>query len=224
MRATTSAGNGSFRGGGRSNPDYEFAGMYEDDGISGTVAETRPGLQQLIADCRAGLIQRVICKSISRMARNVTDLLEIIHTFNDLGVTVFFEKERQDTATMGSEFLLAFRFFPFPSTVCPTCRNGCWQKARRLKTLRTILRRVKKKGRHGSTSHGRRESPCRPHSLENTDGYGNLERIPQFCVGKNMVLFPSVFFLLLNHTGTTTVPVCLINLPSVSKTADQTKL
>ena len=90
-----------------SNPDYEYAGMYEDDGISGTEAETRPGLQQLIADCRAGLIQRVICKSISRMARNVTDLLEIIHTFNDLGVTVFFEKERQDTGTMGSEFLLS---------------------------------------------------------------------------------------------------------------------
>ena len=90
-----------------SNPDYEYAGMYEDDGISGTEAETRPGLQQLIADYKAGIVQRVICKSISRMAQNVTDLLEIIHTFNDLGVTVFFEKERQDTATMGSEFLLS---------------------------------------------------------------------------------------------------------------------
>ena len=58
-----------------SNPDWVFAGLYYDEGISGTSKEKRPALQQMIADCKAGKIDRILTKSLSRFARNTTDCL-----------------------------------------------------------------------------------------------------------------------------------------------------
>ena len=58
--------------------DWEFAGLYFDEGISGTKKEKRPALLQMIADCKAGKIDFVITKSISRFARNTTDCLEMV--------------------------------------------------------------------------------------------------------------------------------------------------
>lgn len=86
--------------------DWELAGIYEESGVSGTKAETRPELMKLMKDCRAGQIDLVITKSISRFARNTSECIAMVRELTDIGVTLIFEKENIDTSKMESEFLL----------------------------------------------------------------------------------------------------------------------
>ncbi len=86
--------------------DWELAGIYEESGVSGTKAETRPELMRLMKDCRAGEIDLVITKSISRFARNTSECIAMVRELTDIGVTLIFEKENIDTSKMESEFLL----------------------------------------------------------------------------------------------------------------------
>ena len=58
------------------NPEWEFAGLYADEGISGTRADKRPQFKQMIKDCLAGKIDIIITKSVSRFARNTVECLE----------------------------------------------------------------------------------------------------------------------------------------------------
>ena len=88
------------------NPNWEFVGVYADEGISGTSLKHRAELNRLMEDCRAGMIDRVLVKSASRMARNTVDLLTLIRELKSIGVTVQFEKENINTATMNSEMIL----------------------------------------------------------------------------------------------------------------------
>ena len=62
----------------RNHDEWEYAGLYYDEGISGTKKDTRPALMQMLSDCEHGLIDHVVTKSISRLARNTTDCLEIV--------------------------------------------------------------------------------------------------------------------------------------------------
>ena len=91
----------------RRHPGWELAGLYYDEGISGTKKEIRPALLQMIADCEKGLIDRVVTKSLSRFSRNVTDCLELVRKLLDLGIPIVFEKENLDTGEMESELLLS---------------------------------------------------------------------------------------------------------------------
>jgi len=87
-------------------PDWLFGGIYADPGITGTRADKRPDFMRLIEDCRAGKINKVLVKSISRFARNTVDALNYIRELKDLGVSVYFENENVDTLTPGGEVLL----------------------------------------------------------------------------------------------------------------------
>lgn len=80
--------------------------MYADYGISGTKKDNRTGLKRLLRHCEQDRIDRVICKSISRLSRNTADTVEIIRKLKTLGVTCYFEKEDLDTGDMKSEFIL----------------------------------------------------------------------------------------------------------------------
>ena len=62
----------------QSNPEWEYAGVYADEGISGTSTEARTRFNQMIADCEAGKIDIILTKSISRFARNTVDLLSTV--------------------------------------------------------------------------------------------------------------------------------------------------
>lgn len=86
---------------------WELADIYADEGITGTSAEKRGDFQRLLADCRRGLVDRVLVKSISRFARNTKECLEILRELKSLGVGVFFEKENIDTSAMSSEMMTA---------------------------------------------------------------------------------------------------------------------
>ena len=89
-----------------SNPDWEMAGIYEESGVSGTKADTRPELQKLLHDCEAGAVDVIVTKSISRFARNTSECLSMVRELTSLGIRLIFEKENIDTETMESEFLL----------------------------------------------------------------------------------------------------------------------
>lgn len=91
----------------KSNDEWEFAGLYYDEGVSGTKKEHREGLLKLIADCEKGLIDMIITKSISRFSRNTADCLELVRKLIDLNVAVFFEKENINTSQMESELMLS---------------------------------------------------------------------------------------------------------------------
>lgn len=90
-----------------SKENWRMVDIYADEGITGTSAEKREDFQRLLADCRRGLIDRVLVKSISRFARNTKECLETIRELKSLGIGVYFEKENIDTATMSGEMMTA---------------------------------------------------------------------------------------------------------------------
>ena len=89
----------------QSNPEYEYAGVYADEGLSGTL-EGRPEFQRMLQDCRAGKIDRILCKSISRFARNTVMLLKTVRELKRLGVSVYFEEQNIDTMSGEGELML----------------------------------------------------------------------------------------------------------------------
>ena len=109
-----------------SNPEWVYAGLYYDEGISGTSKEKRPALQRMIADCEQGLVDRVLTKSLSRFARNTTDCLELVRKLLDLGVTIYFEKENLDTGSMESELLLSIMSSLAESESVSISENSKW--------------------------------------------------------------------------------------------------
>ena len=66
--------------------DWEYAGLYYDSGITGTKAEIRDGLQDMLRDCRLGKIDLIVVKSISRLSRNTADCLSIVRELLGLGI------------------------------------------------------------------------------------------------------------------------------------------
>lgn len=88
------------------NPEWEYVGVYADEAISGTIAKKRDEFQRLIADCEAGKIDIVLCKSISRFARNTVDLLMTVRHLKELGISVRFEKENIDSLSGDGEVML----------------------------------------------------------------------------------------------------------------------
>ena len=90
----------------KQNPSWEFAGIYADDGISGTNTKKRDEFNRLIDDCMAGKIDLVVTKSISRFARNTLDCLNYIRQLKDKNIAVFFEKEGINTLDAKGEVLL----------------------------------------------------------------------------------------------------------------------
>ncbi len=91
----------------RSNPEWEYAGVFLENGLSGTKAESRPELQRVLDACKAGQINLILTKSISRFSRNTTDCLTMVRELTALGVDIWFEKEGIHTGTMESEFMLS---------------------------------------------------------------------------------------------------------------------
>ena len=75
------------------NNEWELAGIYADDGISGTNTKKREEFNRMIEDCMSGKIDMIITKSISRSARNTVDCLNYIRQLKEKNISVFFEKE-----------------------------------------------------------------------------------------------------------------------------------
>ena len=89
-----------------SHPDWELAGIYADDGISGTNTKKREEFNRMIDACMAGDIDMVITKSISRFARNTLDCLKYIRQLKDKNISVYFEKENINSMDTKGEVML----------------------------------------------------------------------------------------------------------------------
>ncbi len=89
----------------QTHPGWMYVGVYSDEAKTGT-KDTRPGFQSLLADCRAGKIDLVLVKSISRLARNTVTLLETVRELRGLGVDVYFEEQNIHTLSYEGELML----------------------------------------------------------------------------------------------------------------------
>lgn len=87
------------------NPEWEFIGVYADEAKTGT-KEDREQFQKLLSDCRSGLIDMVITKSISRFARNTVTLLSSVRELKELGINVFFEDQNINSISEEGELML----------------------------------------------------------------------------------------------------------------------
>lgn len=87
--------------------NWEFAGLFYDLGITGTKAECRDGLQNLLLECKAGRIDYILTKSVSRFSRNTTDCISLVRELLDMNIPIYFEKENIDTGSMESELVLS---------------------------------------------------------------------------------------------------------------------
>ena len=88
------------------NPEWQMAGIFADEGISGTQAKKRPEFLKMIRLCRQRKIDIILTKSLSRFARNTVDSLGYIRELRALGIAVISEKENINTLTAESEMLI----------------------------------------------------------------------------------------------------------------------
>ena len=115
----------------KANPEWEFAGVYYDKGVTGTKTEGRDELLRLISDCENGLVDFIVTKSISRFSRNTLDCLELVRRLLDIGVFVYFEKENLNTQSMEGELMLSILSSLAESESVSISENNKWSAQKR---------------------------------------------------------------------------------------------
>lgn len=115
----------------KARKDWEYAGLYYDEGVSGTKLEKRDGLKKLLSDCDKGLIDYILVKSISRFSRNTVDSIEIVRKLCSAGIFIYFEKENIDTGKMEGELLLSILSSLAESESRSISENATWSIQKR---------------------------------------------------------------------------------------------
>lgn len=92
----------------KEHPEYELVDIYADEGLTGTDMEKRDEFLRMLRDCKAGKIDVIIVKSVSRFARNIVEQLETLRMLKALGVSVLFEEQNLITEQLNSEMLVTF--------------------------------------------------------------------------------------------------------------------
>ena len=122
----------------REHEEWEMVDMYADEGITGLRMDKRDDFLRLLRDCRRGKIDRIITKSISRFSRNTRDCLNTIRELKALGISVYFEKENIDTATMTDELIFTFLAGNAQQESMSISGNMRWSYERRMKSGKFI--------------------------------------------------------------------------------------
>ena len=120
------------------HPGWELVDIYADEGITGTSLEKRDEFKRMLQDCRAGKIQRILVKSVSRFARNTLELLETTRELTDLGVVVVFEEQGIDTAQMLGEMQLTLLAMAAQEESTSISKNMRWSYQKRMESGRYI--------------------------------------------------------------------------------------
>ena len=115
----------------QSNPEWEYAGVYADEGITGTSTKKRDAFNRLIKDCDAGKIDLILVKSISRFARDTVDTLNTTRHLKDLGIDVFFERENIHSMSGEGELLLTLLASFAQAEAESISANGKWSVQKR---------------------------------------------------------------------------------------------
>ena len=114
------------------HPGWELADIYADEGISGTSLEKRDEFQRMLQDCRAGKIQRILVKSVSRFARNTLELIETTRELKERGVVVVFEEQGIDTSQMLGEMQLTLLAMAAQEESTSISKNMRWSYQKRM--------------------------------------------------------------------------------------------
>ncbi len=91
------------------NSDSELVGIYADAAISGTLSDERDEFNRMILDCQKGKIDKIITKNFTRFSRDIITTIKTVRELKTIGVSVFFEDDNFDSASMKSEFLLSLQ-------------------------------------------------------------------------------------------------------------------
>lgn len=114
------------------NPEMELVNIYADKGISGTSTKKRDAFNRMIADARAGLIDRIVTKEVSRFARNTVDTLQITRELSKAGVSVLFLNDNIDTSDSDDEFRLTIMASIAQQESKKTSSRVKWGQTRRM--------------------------------------------------------------------------------------------
>lgn len=113
---------------------WEFAGIYADEAKSGTKIKRRDEFQRMIRDCELGKIDYIITKSVTRFARNTVDSIKTIRRLKEMGIGIYFEKERIDTLTEKSELLITILSSVAQGESESISTNSKWSVVRRFQS------------------------------------------------------------------------------------------
>ena len=116
------------------NPDWKLAGIFADEGISGTQAKKRPQFLKMIRLCRQGKIDIILTKSLSRFARNTVECPDYIRELKALGIAIISEKENINTLTAESEMLITIMSCFAQAESESISRNVAWGKRQSFKS------------------------------------------------------------------------------------------
>ena len=120
------------------HPGWELADIYADEGITGTSLEKRDEFKRMLADCRAGKIQRILVKSVSRFARNTLELIETTRELKERGVVVVFEEQGIDTSQMLGEMQLTLLAMAAQEESSSISKNVRWSYQKRMESGRFL--------------------------------------------------------------------------------------
>ena len=123
----------------KSNPDWEFVGIYTDDGITATNTSHRDGFKQMGEDALAGKIDLIITKSISRFARNTVDSLVTVRELKEKGIEIYFEKENIWTLDAKGELLITIMSSLAQEESRSISENTTWEKENHLLMERRVF-------------------------------------------------------------------------------------
>lgn len=123
----------------RENPKWSYAGIYYDEGVTGTKKDKRPALLRMINDCESGKIDLIVTKSISRFARNTTDCLELVRKLAEMDVFIFFERENINTQDMEGELMLTILSSLAEDESVSISQNVKWSVQKRFKNGTFII-------------------------------------------------------------------------------------
>ena len=111
-----------------SNPEWVFAGMFADEGITGTSTKKRDDFNRMIRKCKQGKLDLILTKSISRFARNTLDTIKYTRMLRAMGIGIYFEKENINTLDMDSEMLITMLGAFAQAESESISRNVAWGK------------------------------------------------------------------------------------------------
>lgn len=121
------------------NPEWIMAGIFADEGITGTSTKKRDDFNRMIRKCRQKKIDLILTKSISRFARNTLDSLKYIRALKELGIGIIFEKENINTLEMDTELIITFMSAFAQSESESISANVRWGKRQAMKEGKTSV-------------------------------------------------------------------------------------
>ncbi|WP_418400705.1 recombinase family protein [Anaerotignum lactatifermentans] len=126
------------------NPSWQLAGIYADDGISGTDMKKRDNFNAMMERClqKNGDIDLILTKSISRFARNTVDCLSCIRKLKERNIAIYFEKEHINTLESTGELLITILSSQAQEESRNISENVKWGLKRKYEKGEMLVRRM----------------------------------------------------------------------------------